>query len=213
MKYLLTILLLFTLSIPLANAETFGFISDLHAGKQKIRKGLRGRPSDKPSKAVATTRKYIKAMQKQGVDMIISAGDNTNNRDNKYAKKMIGFPVVWTMGNHDYKKSILAPQRYYSKETANFRIIILDSNYGSTTGAGQVPQWELDWLKEQLKTDKKIIVVLHHPAMPYLKDVLVGSNTVAVFNGHIHVESEYRENGIWYKTLPPLVRGYRTYKF
>jgi len=211
MRYIIITLLLITLSPHIANAELFGFVSDIHAGSQKIRKGKQGKPNEKPSQAIKTLRKYIKAMQNQGVDMIISAGDNTNNRDNKYAKKMIKFPVVWAVGNHDSPKSVLAPQRYYTKETPNFRIIILDSNYGVINKEGEIPKWEQDWLYEQLKTEKKIIIVMHHPPMSYLKDIIRGSNVKAVFSGHMHIESQYIEDGIRYVILPPIVKGFRTF--
>ena len=147
-------------------------------------------------------------------------------------------PRYYVLGNHDVydlsKAEFLAhtgaTKTYESFDAGAYHFVILDAQYdkkGKDLGhafwvvQGNVPQFELDWLKQDLaKTDKPTIVCVHQrldvdfnmlSGGPEIRDnkavqkVLEESGKViAVFQGHEHRNAHTVINGIHYITFDQL---------
>lgn len=151
-----------------------GWVTDIHADRFKKRDVDSGKLY--PIKYTEYLPKAFDAMKADGVNVVIATGDNTNSGDDNYArdikkitdeKKM---DVLWVKGNHDNGEvmnilGVPAPY-YYFKDYGNTRIVVLNSTeyqndeYNYEGGIGQE---QLTWLREVLKTEKKIIVAMHIP--------------------------------------------------
>ncbi len=162
-----------------------------------------------------------KVLDETGDSLIITAGDNTDASSIKNKKKAIASrkaskekllslvgerEVLWANGNHD-RETYLSGREYYSYDKDNWRIIVIH-----TTEITKKKK-QYNWLVEQLKTDKKIMVVMHHPIFNrkshklisgYKKiEKLFSKNKVQyVLSGHWHEDNWTRVyNGVTYKAL------------
>ncbi len=218
MKFLIITILFITLSIPTTNA--YMVISDVHAGSQNTRKGLHGRPNDYPKKGVAKFESSLKQAVKRGEKIVLSLGDETNNRTTSYEKKLLKvarkYPqltILYTRGNHNPNNSVLTPRPYYYVDLGDKRIVVLNTNEIDANGRGGISQTQMEWLKEAIK-DKQSIVLMHHPVFLFntctvanqeLKDVLDNPNVEKVFAGHWHLRLDCGK----YQMFPALTsRGY-----
>jgi Icc-related predicted phosphoesterase len=123
---------------------------------------------------------------------------------------------------------------YTSKpfEIGNYQIILLDSNFnldgsnskpGKSYTTGSVPEDELKWLAQKLKSSKKKtkIVFIHHPPLvsvpgrgseglmqssPALQELFTKYNVSAVFSGHIEQLYHEKIQGVHYYVLPGLAK-------
>ncbi|KKP68455.1 MAG: hypothetical protein UR66_C0005G0002 [Candidatus Moranbacteria bacterium GW2011_GWE1_35_17] len=204
-----------------------GFIADIHAGDQKYRQ------EDEKNVIIPIDFEInlTKALREMGkVDLIIALGDNLNRPSRKNTKKLLeitkGYPMVWVKGNHDkllHFNELLSKERYYYIDKKKWRIIVLDNSatYPDTTGIddhgrGFIDQEQLNWLKEKLKTDKKIIIAMHIPMFvpgnpgtirkdyAYLEEIFVQSGNVKhIFSGHWHTyDNEIEKDGIVHHLIP-----------
>jgi 3',5'-cyclic AMP phosphodiesterase CpdA len=90
--------------------------------------------------------------------------------------------VYWLVGNHDlraltkdeYGDILGIPSLEYVFDQGDYRFIALDANFnyeneprspdGGAYIRGKLPQEKIEWLIEQLKTDKRVFVFMHHGA-------------------------------------------------
>jgi alkaline phosphatase len=96
-----------------------------------------------------------------------------------------------------------------------FRLITLDTNENVAAGSvGKISQTQLDWLAEQLETERPVIVFSHHSLVRtpkgkgwitnlYQAEKLMSvleknGNVVAMFSGHRAVNYTTEVNGISY---------------
>lgn len=210
-----------------------GIITDIHAGNQDIRR--EGAEDDNvlfPSHFEKNVRSALRNME--DCDFILTLGDNLNRTSKKYAQKLLditeGYPMIWTKGNHDEDKMFALfrqPKNYYYVDKGNWRIIVLDNGNidhavdyakGQYIPRGYIEPEQVEWLKEALKTDKKIVVSMHvpvfdrfnqdlvYPGQEYLVRMFEKSGNVKyVFSGHFHVYDWHENiNGIDYYILPSL---------
>ena len=151
----------------------------------------------------------------------------------------VNAPRYYVLGNHDVydlsKEEFLdrvgASSLYLSFDAGGYHIVILDAQYnkkGEDLGhigwsvQGNIPQDELDWLRDDLAaTSKPTIVCVHQPLdidfdflsggpeifnNEAVKTVLEESGVViAVFQGHDHENNYTLINGIHYLTFEALV--------
>ncbi len=101
-------------------------------------------------------------------------------RSVKKAMKRVGVPTYFVIGNHDlrsvtkeqFRETLDIPDFEYTFDVGDYRFVILDANYlrDYTSRSpnlpkryipGIVPPDNIKWLKEQLKTDKRVIVFIH----------------------------------------------------
>lgn len=160
-----------------------------------------------------------------GVDELVFAGDigydNSHIRFfNLVEKYKPGFKIV--LGNHDsiadikdyYTGKYHVEGLYYSKEDDYYKYIYLDS---SSESIG--PQ-QLDWLKSEINTTKKIVVFIHHPVLGVetamdnlyplknrddVKAILAESRqAVTLFCGHYHMPDKRTAGKITQYITPAL---------
>jgi alkaline phosphatase len=151
----------------------------------------------------------------------------------------VNAPRYYVLGNHDVydlsKEEFLdrvgASSLYLSFDARDYHIVILDAQYnkkGEDLGhigwsvQGNIPQDELDWLRDDLAaTSKPTIVCIHQPLdvdfdmlsggpeifnNEAVKTILEESGVViAVFQGHDHENNYTLINGIHYLTFEALV--------
>lgn len=134
-------------------------IADIHIGSGK---------NGHSESAVVHPSEYknnLKPLLDSRPDLIITLGDNVNdnNKCHPYADDLIAlfskFNVLWGKGNHDKDCfPTFSSQNYYYHDynNAGWRIIMLDHDI-------DIDNNELDWLKDVLKTDKKVLIVTHVP--------------------------------------------------
>lgn len=126
-----------------------------------------------------------------------------------------GFNIDLALGNHDSYQEIIkyypkhskgTKELYYSYEKGNFKFIFLDSS------SSWIVKHQLEWLQEELKTPRKVLLFVHHPVLPVntpvdkayplfnrdaVQKVLTKSlNDIIVFAGHYHVSDEARSGNI-----------------
>lgn len=204
-----------------------GFITDIHAGDQKYREEDKGNVV-LPANFEENVKKALGGIGK--ADLIVVLGDNVNRPSRKNMRKLLeitaGHPMIWVKGNHDkllHFNEILSKDRYYSVDKKDWRIIVLDNSatYPEISGIddhgrGFIDEGQLNWLREKLKTNKKIIIAMHIPMFvpgnpgvirkdyEYLEEMLVQSGNVKhIFSGHWHVyDEEIEKNGIIHHLVP-----------
>jgi len=152
-------------------------------------------------------------------------------------------PRYHVLGNHDMdcisKEQFLSHtentgipknKKFYSFEKNGLHFIVLDANYTSKGldykrvnfewSDTNIPQIEIDWLKKDLLSTKKAVIVYTHQLLdgnngPHvinnasiIRQMLKNSGKVlAVFQGHMH-KGRYRKiNKIHYYTLKAMVSG------
>jgi predicted phosphodiesterase len=197
-----------------------GIVTDIHAGSDAdSHKELAN------ADAIVHPREYkdnLKPLIDWKPDLIITLGDNVNDNDkcHPYADDLkllfSKFNVLWAKGNHDKDCfPVFNSQNYYYHDynNAGWRIIMLDHRIDTDLD-------EQNWLKETLKTDKKVLIVTHVPFFSPSRDentvvpgyeeaerIISGSGNVKyVFSGHLHSRLwDKVYNGVHYYILPSVV--------
>lgn len=211
MKKLVLVLVL-ALTFPVfCDAFALNVTSDLHAGKQSKRDkgdehGIRN--ITYPKKWKGNFKNFIKDQ----ADLYLILGDNINGskKDYKFYREMRKIvdksnrEALFVKGNHDTNKkyNYLSAKKYYSIDKDNWRVIVLDTNEDS-----KISQTQLDWLKEELKTDKKVLIAMHEPPFevnshesvsafhPFLEMVKNNDNIKYVLSGHSHLSESKTVDG------------------
>ncbi len=216
----LSLVLFVFVQVPIGNAQ-IGWISDIHAGSaKKIKRITNGTGTIYPRKGTKNFKFYLKGLKRSGINTVIVTGDITNKGKRKYAKKMLsharkyGIQVFWVKGNHDSDRimSTLGSSSYYAVEMEKWKVIVLDTYSDPSricSSIGCLDAEQLEWLRGQLETDKKILVAMHHP--PYdiygnfnssyseFEDI-IKDKVDLVINGHLHTEMKLTINGIEHRT-------------
>ena len=123
----------------------------------------------------------------------------------KLASYNAGFKVI--LGNHDvfndvmefYKNSqpVATDELYYTHEDEFYKYLYMDSS------SGTISNTQIEWLRQEINTLKKIIVFIHHPVLGFetgmdktyplqnrdlVNEILQQSrNEVTLFCGHYHM--------------------------
>lgn len=186
-------------------------ITDLHLDEAFTR--------DNGADARKNWERIIEDIVEKGITNVVFGGDIGSPDSNGWffdqaMKKGINLKLV--LGNHDlYSHAINYFQTghndreelYYSEDDdPDFRYIYLD------TSLQAISQVQLEWLQQELKTPKKILLFLHHPVLqtgttPQKEYPLKGSeaiksalldvkNEVYIFCGHLHLIDERTEANI-----------------
>ncbi|MGF1762339.1 3',5'-cyclic-AMP phosphodiesterase [Aliivibrio kagoshimensis] len=165
-------------------------------------------------------------------DAILATGDISQDHSTLSYQRFadgisaINSPCYWLPGNHDYKPSMGAvlPSEQIKPSTHvllgdNWQMILLDSQVEGVP-YGELSQWQLDQLDEQLSQypERHTLVLLHHHPLPansawldhhqlHNKDelwsVLAKHNNVnAILCGHIHQALDIEMNGVRVMATP-----------
>ena len=177
-------------------------------------------------KSLEYPRKVIEAMNKEGGELVIAAGDlATDGRrtELELAKELLGeLDMPWhvVQGNHDVlheagKDEVLFREVFSLKTNSHsfvakgIHFMAIAHGCGRSYRNNSVRPEVLAWMRETLKDIEKnrpIILVSHYPfargvtyATPNAAEVLSlfdGRNLIAVMSGHFHGNTERIENGV-----------------
>jgi predicted phosphodiesterase len=203
---------LFLLLIP-QTTLAYGVIADIHYGKANTKK-CTGFPTIYPKNGANSFKAALKELKTRGEEVVFILGDSTDKKDSKRNKELkkiatkSKLKVFWLKGNHGIEQS-----GYYYEDTGNDRIIVLDTNEQAGYNGG-VSETQLEWLKNVIKTDKRVLILQHHPPfvknteevpeqMKRLKEVEDGPEVDSVICGHWHIQKEIGK----YKMFPALTSG------
>lgn len=142
---------------------------------------------------------------------------------------VLGNHCVDTLYKHEFLGEVRQKESYYSFDRAGFHFVILDACFRSDgTPYGRknfqwtdanIPEAELEWLKADLDSTDKDVVVFAHQRLDVAKDHSVRNNgevrkilessgrVSAVFQGHSHKNDLQQIGGIYYCTLVAMVEG------
>lgn len=236
--FLFFLLVIFSLAgwFLFANYESnkvlkIGVVTDIHAANDKVRMAD-GRPMGYPRKYSDYFPLALDEMKKEKVDFVLALGDNTNIGKPKYAESLMKIvrekkmDVIWVKGNHDRKKTEV--MKYfdvndtdYYRDMKDWRVVVLDTTKKDNSGyAGSFTDEQLNWLQEALKTDKKVVIAMHHtiwklndfdniyPVYENFEKIISQSKNVKyVFSGHYHeFDIVKTHNGVEYHIVPSLVQ-------
>jgi 3',5'-cyclic AMP phosphodiesterase CpdA len=196
---------------------TVGIVTDIHAGPDE--NGHKEVGNENAIVHPVAYKNSLKPLLDSKPDLIITLGDNVNDNDkcHPYADNLkllfSKFNVLWGRGNHDKDCfPFFSSQNYYYQDYDNtgWRIIMLDDDI-------DVDANEISWLKETLKTDKKVLIATHVPffspsrdentLLPQYTDaekvISESGNVRYVLSGHLHSRLwDKVYNGVHYYILP-----------
>lgn len=136
-----------------------------------------------------------------------------------FFESLSGFQVNIVLGNHDQGElntfSVASKHgHYYLYEDDSYRYIVLDSS------ADRLDKEQVLWLKQAVRTRKKIILFIHHPLLSVpcyveskyamkgrenIKKILFETNLeITIFCGHYHLEDERNEQNIRQMVTPAI---------
>lgn len=180
--------------------------------------------SERGANARANLEAVLQDISKRDVDELVFTGDIGETAFEWFFERLgnfkPGFKIL--LGNHDnfaeavkyYKNSAYAGtnELYYSIDSDNTRYIYLDSS------AAKISQRQLEWLSNKLKTDKRIIVFIHHPILAVntgidaiypLRDrdrinelLQQCTQEVTVFCGHYHMPDKRTDRNVTQYVTP-----------
>lgn len=154
-------------------------------------------------------KKVLQDISSLNINEIVCTGDIGENISlDFFFKECYKFNLSVTLGNHDsYQKVIhyidcktnTNPKLYYSKQETHYKFIYLDSS------SGEIDTPQLLWLQNELNTEKKAVIFLHHPILELpLKVDEIGAlknrneirallkqhtNEITIFCGHYHLNN------------------------
>ena len=181
--------------------KKIAFITDIHLGEQF--------PIDNNVNSKDNFEKVLTDISKRNIKKIIFGGDiGDASSHNYFFERLKDYSLNLVIGNHDknnevakhFFKSIAANELYYNIENDNYKYIFLDSS------SDEISNNQLQWLKLELITTKKVILFIHHPILEIetavdklyplknreiLKSELVEfGKKITLFCGHYHMNSE-----------------------
>jgi 3',5'-cyclic AMP phosphodiesterase CpdA len=159
-------------------------------------------------------------LEKQGVKDVVFGGDiGPESAHSHFFESLSGFNLNVVLGNHDNGElstfsAAGKDGHYYLFEDDDYRYIILDSS------AGRIYKQQLIWFKEAVRTEKKIILFVHHPIIPVpcyvetrhamkgrelIQDILFEAGLeITIFCGHYHLEDERTEKNVRQMVTPAI---------
>jgi Icc protein len=152
-------------------------------------------------------------IKKRNVNQIVINGDIGDKPSNFMffnELKFIGIPFTLTLGNHDFYEEAIKyfyrnnpnndNELYYAEEDEENKFIYLDSL------SAQISINQINWFEQQLNTNKKVFLFVHHPVLPVptavdvsyplqnrsvIADILFKQNkNITICCGHYHLEHD-----------------------
>ncbi|MDB4368690.1 metallophosphoesterase [bacterium] len=142
---------------------------------------------------------------------------------------VLGNHCVDTLKKEEFLQGVGQKESYYSFDQRGFHFVVLDACFRSDGVAyerknfqwtdANIPPAELTWLKEDLKSNEKPVIVFAHQRLDVsnnhgvknnkeVRSLLESSgNVIAVFQGHSHQNDLKTIGGIHYCTLVAMVEG------
>jgi Icc protein len=181
--------------------KRIAFLTDIHLDEQF--------PLDNNVDPTKNLETVLSDLSKQGITEIIFGGDIGESTAHNYffnALKQFSFKLI--LGNHDKFDKVKEHfnvgenknELYYKVEEENYLYLFLD------TSSDEISNNQLQWLLSEHKTNKEIILFIHHPILSIntpvdklypiknreqLKAILLEyKKNVTVFCGHYHMNDE-----------------------
>ena len=150
----------------------------------------------------------------RGINDIVFGGDIGAASAYPWFFEMLSlFDFQFILGNHDSAKDAIPfykgfnagrGELYYTASDSNYKYIFLD------TSAEQMSDAQFNWLKDELVSEKDLVIFIHHPVLAVnsaidsiyplhgrerVADALLGiNNKVIIFCGHYHM-ADVQEHG------------------
>lgn len=156
----------------------------------------------------------------RGITDIVFGGDiGSESAHPFFFESLKNFNVNIVLGNHDLGEiaTLSAAGKdghYYLYEDDNYRYIVLDSS------SDRLYKDQVAWLRQAVRTRKKIILFIHHPllAVPcyveskyamknrgLIREILFETNLdITIFCGHYHLADERTEKNIRQLVTPAI---------
>ncbi|MBO9732797.1 MAG: metallophosphoesterase family protein [Chitinophaga sp.] len=159
-----------------------------------------------------------------GIKNVVIGGDIGDKASHTFTFDLLrqyAGSVKLTLGNHDKFKEVITyynplpsgrEEMYYSEEHNGYKHIFLDSS------AEEISAAQLEWFKQEMQTNKKVILFVHHPILGVNAEVdrafpLKGRddiaavlqqhpNNVYIFCGHLHLDDEQTQGHIQQYVTP-----------
>ncbi|MDD5464600.1 MAG: metallophosphoesterase [Candidatus Moranbacteria bacterium] len=205
-----------------------GWISDIHAGSASVRnEDSKVGNIQEPKKYAESLNSVLSEMKKKSIDTVVVSGDMLNLGEKKYVDEMkkiakkYKMNMIWVKGNHDKKDAMKKfGSTYFYKDYGNTRIIVLDNTSIYNDFYGDLPQEQIDWLKQSLVTSNDVVISMHIPIFSRSSEgrllldrykefeniISTSGNVKLVLFGHFHENYETELNGVKYKILQPLTK-------
>jgi len=187
--------------------KQIAFISDIHLNEQF--------PIDHHVDSNRNWETILEDIKAKAISDIVFGGDIGDHTSHQwFFETLKPFNLKLVLGNHDeyqqvtnyYKKGINIDELYYQFEDSHYKCIFLDSS------SDIVSNEQLQWLKREVLTDKKILLFIHHPILEVntpvdrlyplknredVKFIIKNiPNEVTIFCGHYHMNDELIEDNI-----------------
>lgn len=211
--------------------KKIAFLTDTHLGQQVflINEGSGSEKMVYREAADAhqeNLRTVLNDIVKKGISEVVFGGDIGSEKSNQHFFDLMNTyrlkPRI-ILGNHDTYAIVSTYYRHedtddtqelkYAQEDEHYKYIYLDTSSNSISGT------QLAWFKNELRTEKKVIIFIHHPILGIitpidhlgaalgrrdeLKQVLLTlKNEVTIFCGHYHMEDRCAEQNIIQYSTP-----------
>lgn len=142
---------------------------------------------------------------------------------------VLGNHCVDTLTKDEFLDGVEKEKSYYAFDRGGFHFVVLDACFRTDGEPYQrrnfewtdanIPAPQMDWLKEDLKSNQKPVIVFAHQRLDVTNHYGVKNNTdvrkvleasgnvLAVFQGHSHQNDLKEIHGIHYCTLAAMVEG------
>lgn len=180
------------------------FITDIHLNESS--------PATDPKKNWTT---IIEDLKSRGIGEVVFGGDIGDQSAHQwFFDTLQPFSLHLILGNHDrfdqvsshYRKGSAEDELFYSVEADDYKFIFLDSS------SAKISEQQLNWLKAETDTLKRIVLFIHHPVLAVdtpvdrvyplqnrneLQHLLQATGKeITIFCGHYHMNDEQTEENI-----------------
>lgn len=194
--------------------KRIAYITDIHLGEQT--------PKNLHVNAEVNWRRILEDVLQEGISDIVFGGDIGEVQQlNLFFESLKRFSFNLTLGNHDNfarvapyfpDKAVGEQALYYRYADTYYTYLFLDSS------TEVVSEEQIAWLRNELQTDKTILLFIHHPVLAIdtpmdkkypLKNreavqqcLSASGKPIAVFCGHYHMQDERIVNAIHQYVTP-----------
>lgn len=168
----------------------------------------------------ANWNRMLEYLAEQGIREVVFGGDiGAESAHTFFFESLNHFKVNIVLGNHDLGElaTVSAAGKdghYYLYEDEHYRYIVLDSSHD------RLYKQQVAWLKQAVRTEKKIILFVHHPILEVpcyveskyamknrgaIREILFQTNLeITIFCGHYHLEDERIEKNVRQLVTPAI---------
>ncbi len=187
--------------------KRIAFITDVHLDEQF--------PLDNMVNPQKNLERVVEDILNRKIEHIVFGGDiGAATAHQWFFDRLKHFSTQIVLGNHDtfkdvtlfFKKDETQEELYYQEENEHYKFIFLDTSLEVLSPA------QLEWLRVNLVTDKKVVLFIHHPVLEVdtpvdtlyplknretIQSLLMESGqNITIFCGHYHMNDEQKIENI-----------------